>query len=1111
MEKLQQLSPAQFRKRLLELHSVFLSVAIGDFSVELDMPEEEDEFAELHCGVKLMLDSMKEKIAELNELNDRLNELTKKQAVALNEVENLARVGSWELDVVKNKIQFSDELYRIYGIDPDLNLNISYEYYLSLIHPEDRDFVNEIIQNAAAHKTCWSFFHRIIDLNGRTKILHGKGRIEEDNRGRITRIYGTAQDVTEMKLAEQELQQSRKELRKRVNERTKELEEAYMNLQYEMEENKKAQLKQSELAAIVESSSEAIIGKSLDGIITSWSKGAEKIYGYKSEEIIGEHISIIYPDNKKKELTRLLNEVKASGKVEHYETVRLKKDGTPVHLDLTLSLIRSDEGKITGVASFGIDITEEIKMRKKFEASEIKYKTLVRTMNEGVIVVDNKDEIRFVNPAFCKLIGHEMTELVGKPAMNYLTVEGAAGKEKYLAGIKNKSKDQFEIEIKKKNGDSVWVLISRAPLFLHDNELQGYVNLITDINLRKKYENELDSVAKFSSENPNPTLRYSINEQKFIFYNTASKHLIKFIGAKSNKETGIQFIQLINKVNEKGKIAREEVTISNHTYLFTVVPVKAGNYVNLYGSDITATKKAEAEIKRLIFVLSQTDNAVMIAGKEGKIQWVNEGFEKLTGYKLKEIKATHGEKLRHGKPTGLNPENLYFRKMISLKQSVSYESKNYKKDGTEYWAFTTLTPALDANGEVDGIVAVDADISEKKKVEKQMFLAMQMSEESAKAKQNFLANMSHEIRTPMNVIMGIIQLLKDTPLDKEQSEYLNSMDFAGENLMSIVNDVLDISKIESGKMIIEKLDFNLRDLINELINSMGYRAREKSLGLNVEYSKSVPLLIAGDPVRLNQILINLLSNSIKFTSEGEIKLSIDAEKAGNNIVNVKFTVTDTGIGIPAEKQEMIFQEFEQAHSGNKRKFGGTGLGLSIVKKLVKIQNGQIHLESTPGKGSSFIIIIPYEVAGSSSIKKVKERDAEQDPYILNGKEILLVEDNKLNQMVAEKFLKSMGISVEIAGNGLEAVRSLKEKNFDAVLMDIQMPEMDGYETTRYIRQNMNDHKQNIPILAMTAHALIGEEKKCFDAGMDDYITKPLRKEMLERILTKLFYKNETGY
>jgi PAS domain S-box-containing protein len=511
--------------------------------------------------------------------------------------------------------------------------------------------------------------------------------------------------------------------------------------------------------------------------------------------------------------------------------------------------------------------------------------------------------------------------------------------------------------------------------------------------------------------------------------------------------------------------------------------------------EILYRKKIEAEIKKLSFVTSKTTNAVLITDKEGTIQWVNDGFIRLSGYSLEDVTGTHGEVLRHGEQTGLFPQNPFFSKVKVEKQSVTYESHNYRKDGSEYWTISTLTPILNDEGEIENIVVIDSDITTRKRTEQELLLAKKSAEESARAKELFLANMSHEIRTPMNAIMGIVQLMQDMDINDAQRKYLRSLRFAGENLLYIINDILDLTKIESGKMNIEKIGFSLSTLVEDLIGAMTYRAKEKNVLLLFDLDRNIPADLIGDPVRLNQVLTNLIGNSIKFTEKGYVKLIIKVIKKENGMVTLRFEVVDTGIGIAKEKQELVFAAFEQAQMETSRKYGGTGLGLSIVKRLVELQGGKVSLESEVGKGSRFFFELAFSIPQKDHVEK--EKTAKSEPVTdLGNKRILLVEDNSLNQMVAEKFLEVMGLEIDIAENGAEAVKKLREKNYDLVLMDIQMPVMDGYEATRNIRNEFSGTKKNIPILAMTAHAFQGEEVKCRQVGMNDYIAKPLDKVAL---------------
>ena len=390
------------------------------------------------------------------------------------------------------------------------------------------------------------------------------------------------------------------------------------------------------------------------------------------------------------------------------------------------------------------------------------------------------------------------------------------------------------------------------------------------------------------------------------------------------------------------------------------------------------------------------------------------------------------------------------------------------------------------------------DVNKREKLEKELIVAQQKAEDAAIIKEQFMANMSHEIRTPLNAILGFNYRLNKTPLNDEQQEYVKAVQSSGENLLTIVNDILDFSKIEAGMVRIEEIRFNLPGLLHSVVTMFFVQTKEKKVPLTLHISDNVPQLVLGDPTRLTQILINLISNALKFTKQGSVHVLVDGININGTIV-ITFKVKDTGIGIPEEKISEIFDRFTQAKSDTSRIYGGTGLGLSIVKKLVELQGGTILVESTKGKGSIFTFTIPYKIADAIEdevnikTEKIKKMDVEDKISVL------VVEDNLLNQKLAGLMLKDLGIDFDICSNGKLAVEKLKTHNYNLILMDIQMPEMNGYETTEYIRDEL---KLTMPIIAMTAHALPGEREKCISFGMSDYISKPIKGNDLQNLITK---------
>ncbi|MFY9307931.1 MAG: ATP-binding protein [Bacteroidia bacterium] len=377
------------------------------------------------------------------------------------------------------------------------------------------------------------------------------------------------------------------------------------------------------------------------------------------------------------------------------------------------------------------------------------------------------------------------------------------------------------------------------------------------------------------------------------------------------------------------------------------------------------------------------------------------------------------------------------------------------------------------------------------------------AENLAKAEEQFLANMSHEIRTPMNAIIGFTDLILKTELKQEQKQYVNAVKTSGENLLVIINDILDFSKIQAGKFTFEKIDFSLSKQLKSLVELMLPKSTEKGIAIATRIQKDIPDGLVGDPTRLNQIFINLLGNAIKFTHEGEILVTAEAIAEDETTVDIRFSVCDTGIGISPDKLSVIFDGFTQASSETNRKYGGTGLGLSIAKQLVELQGGSIDVKSTLGKGSVFSFNIPFHKSLKPESNALTEYTDVEDK-LLKGIKVLLVEDNPLNQMLAKKVLSDWEWFVDTAENGVMAVEKVKQKDYDLILMDIQMPEMDGYEATRLIRRMQNDIKKDVPIVAMTAHALPGELEKCISAGMNDYISKPFSKKVLYAKVLSIF-------
>jgi len=374
------------------------------------------------------------------------------------------------------------------------------------------------------------------------------------------------------------------------------------------------------------------------------------------------------------------------------------------------------------------------------------------------------------------------------------------------------------------------------------------------------------------------------------------------------------------------------------------------------------------------------------------------------------------------------------------------------------------------------------------------------SREALGIKENFLANMSHEIRTPLNSILGFTTLLQRQDVDCQSQHFITSIQQAGENLLAIINDILDISKIEAGMMRIVNKPFSLRGLLHSVEVLFSERVRSKNLGYITEIEDSVPDTLIGDATRLTQIMVNLLGNALKFSESGSLKITVSVASSSNNSMRLRFKVSDQGIGIESEKLERIFDRFNQADDSITRNYGGTGLGLSIVKDLLEIQKGTIVVDSKVGEGTSFTFEIPYLISDESITGETVRYKVIEPEWAGKSIHILVVDDNVMNQNLMANVLGYWGFSFSIACNGREAIEQVKSAYFDLILMDIQMPEMDGYSATVYIRTELNF---DIPIIAMTAHAMSGEREKCISLGMNDYISKPVNEQDLLDLIEKV--------
>lgn len=435
------------------------------------------------------------------------------------------------------------------------------------------------------------------------------------------------------------------------------------------------------------------------------------------------------------------------------------------------------------------------------------------------------------------------------------------------------------------------------------------------------------------------------------------------------------------------------------------------------------------------------------------------------------------------------------------------EYKVRKSNGAELWVELRLMARRPSGGEISHFEGLIIDIEARKKAEDDLLAAKEEAEKAYRTKSEFLADMSHEIRTPMNAVLGMAELMSSTRLDQEQKEYLDLIRQSGFSLLDIINSVLDLSKIEAGKMTVATHVFNLRQTISSIVKSLSFSASEKDLKISSNIEQEIPEYLKGDPGKLKQILMNLISNAVKFTFSGGIEVRAELADKSETSAVVRFAVSDSGIGIPEDKKNYIFENFMQL-SDDTTNIKGSGLGLPICLKLIRLMHGEISFESTPGKGSSFIFQLSFEKPSAAEICHLKDleeeeaRKAETLRHSRKALKILAAEDNSMNQKLIRKMLEKDGHSVTIVDNGRDAVHAALEQDFDIILMDVEMPELDGYEATRIIRNSEKERDRHNVIIALTAYAFHGDREKCIAAGMNDYLAKPITRTALAAMLAE---------
>ncbi len=762
--------------------------------------------------------------------------------------------------------------------------------------------------------------------------------------------------------------------------------------------------------AILNGTDYAIIFTDLSGIIKAFNRGAEKMLGYSAGELINQHDpSLIHDDAEVLQRAAELSEEfgrpiepgidvftlkSRSGKPESREWTYIRKDGSRLTVQLSVSAILNSSGVIIGYLGIAQDISQQKKVQRALAESEERYRNIVEHSTDIIYKTNAPGNFIFVNPIAERITGYSQQELLTMHFSDLVQEEHRENVvEFYLKQFtEKKSTTYLEFPIKTKQGNIIWI---------------GQSVQLTNVD-----------------------------------------HNIEFIALA---------IDITERINYEKTILLQKEKYQN--------------------------------------IIANMNLGLLEVDKQEIIQYANRGFVNISGFSLDELVGKDAAKLLAMDNMGILKSKLEAR---ARGISDMYEIQVKNKHGELRWWMISGAPNYDNKGNMTGSIGIHLDITEQKKLEAQLEVEKERAEASSRAKATFLANMSHEIRTPLNGIIGMIRELSYENLPEKQRKYVHTASIASQHLLSVLNNVLDISKIEAGELNLDKHHFSLRDIIKDVKSIMSVKAKEKGLLLSVDTHHLKDAVYVGDAARIRQILLNLVGNSIKFTSEGGIFLECRIEAVNEQTHRLSFFVEDSGIGIDQKYQADLFRKFSQEDSSISRRYGGTGLGMAITRELIQLMHGHINVVSEKGKGT--VIEFSFELPVGDP-KKVDPKDLK--PMLagdVSAAKILLVEDNEFNRVVARNTLERFGCEVEEAENGEVAVSLLKKNKYHMVLMDLQMPVLDGFEATKIIR---NQLKLHTPVIALTANAFKSELEQCLAAGMNDYITKPYDEEKLIAAIYRL--------
>ncbi|KAB2872295.1 MAG: PAS domain S-box protein [Bacteroidales bacterium] len=744
--------------------------------------------------------------------------------------------------------------------------------------------------------------------------------------------------------------------------------------------------------------------------------------------------------------------------------------------------------------------------------------------NESSIYVIQSHRVVFCNPSFSLLTGYNELEV-----KEILFLDIVHPKDRKL--IKLLFQNDFnEIKVRKSNSFTLRILTKLNDLkWIKSNvsiiDWEGRPALLCssyDITQQKEAENNL-----IEEEQNFRLLVNAFGDFVFIINHNGNivqvnQSVLNKLGYKEHelllesfsklhqKDQDVVSTTLNNVFNGSRGAYTSEMRARNGQYVPVDVRMIKGvwsrrDVIFAIAQDISPRLEAEKVVKASEEKFSRAFNtaAVMMTistFEDGTYLDVNEAFLQKTGLEKSEVVGSKSSDLGIFDEIGRRGE---LKELLTKQGRVNNLEINIHNRQNKELTFLLSAEVIDIQGKQCILVAMN-DITLRKRQEEELLIAKEMAEEASRAKERFLSTMSHEIRTPMNAVIGMTNLLLQEKPMPEQLSHLKALKYSAENLLALLNDILDFSKIEAGRLDLIKSEIDLHQMHAGLISSFAQMAKEKGLELVGHIDKEIPQFLSGDRVRLNQVFTNLVGNAIKFTSKGNVSINFNLNKKTSKTATIRFIVSDTGIGIEKDLQDLIFQEFTQVH-GQMSRFGGTGLGLAISKKLVGIMGGEIKLKSTLGQGSIFYFDLKFDIIPQDKIQ-TPQINLEAELQKGHKYNVLIVEDNELNTLIVQRFLSNWGINHEHAENGLVALEMVRKTDYDLVLMDLEMPEMNGYEAAKAIRKLEDSTKKAVPIIALSASAMQDVKRKIFSLGMNDFVLKPFNPADLKQKILKFIVK-----